>query len=298
MNELKIARAKILASMIIFGTLGLFTKTISLPSSLLASARGFIGVAFLLIFLVVRGKKISFSEMKNNALWLCLSGSAIGFNWIFLFESYRLTGVPTATLCYYLAPAIVVFVSPLILRERAEWVKLCAALVALLGMVPISGVLSGGTLGGSGILFGVAAAVLYASVILMNKKIHDISDYGRTVAQLLISAVVVLPYALLTSDLSAISLDAGDILLTIAVGVLHTGIAYALYFSAMGLLSAQTTAILSYIDPVVAVFLSAAAAAVAPSVFSSEKLAITTIIGGVLILGSSLFAETFEGRKK
>lgn len=284
--------------MLIFSTIGLFTKSIGMPSSLLASARGFIGVIFLGLFMLATRKKITKNEIKQNALWLLLSGAAIGFNWIFLFESYKYTGIPTATLCYYLAPAIVVFVSPIILREKANKVKLLAATLALLGMIPISGILSGGVGNLRGIAFGIAAAVLYASVMLMNKKMKDISGYGRTVSQLLLAAVCVLPYALLTEDVSALTFDSNDLYLTVIVGVVHTGIAYALYFSAMNSLQAQTTAILSYIDPAAAVLISAAAAAVAPAAFGTESLTLATAFGAVLILGSSLFAEVWEARKK
>ena len=298
MKQNSLAKINVILSMLIFSTIGLFTKSIGMPSSLLASARGFIGVIFLGFFMLATRKKITKNEIKQNALWLLLSGAAIGFNWIFLFESYKYTGIPTATLCYYLAPAIVVFVSPLILREKANGVKLLAATLALLGMVPISGILSGGVGNLRGIAFGIAAAVLYASVMLMNKKMKDISGYGRTVSQLLLAAVCVLPYALLTEDVSALRFDSNDLYLTLIVGVVHTGIAYALYFSAMNSLPAQTTAVLSYIDPAAAVLISAAAAAVAPSFFGAESLTLTTAFGAVLILGSSLFAEVWDHRKK
>ncbi|MBR3593046.1 MAG: EamA family transporter [Clostridia bacterium] len=298
MKQNSLAKINVILSMLIFSTIGLFTKSIGMPSSLLASARGFIGVIFLGLFMLATRKKIAKNEIKQNALWLLLSGAAIGFNWIFLFESYKYTGIPTATLCYYLAPAIVVFVSPLILREKANGVKLLAATLALLGMVPISGILSGGVGNLRGIAFGIAAAVLYASVMLMNKKMKDISGYGRTVSQLLLAAVCVLPYALLTEDVSALRFDSNDLYLTLIVGVVHTGIAYALYFSAMNSLPAQTTAVLSYIDPAAAVLISAAAAAVAPSFFGAESLTLTTAFGAVLILGSSLFAEVWDHRKK
>ncbi|MBE6766393.1 MAG: EamA/RhaT family transporter [Ruminococcaceae bacterium] len=298
MNENKIARIKIITAMLIFGTIGLFTKSIALPSALLASARGFIGVAFLGLCLLIRRQGIKISEIKKNAFWLLLSGAGIGFNWIFLFESYRFTGVPTATLCYYLAPAIVVFLSPIVLRERVSGIRLLAAIVALLGMVPVSGILSGGIGEPRGIGFGVAAAVLYASVIMMNKKLKDISDYAKTVSQLLIAAVVVLPYALMSTDFGVLSIGRNDIILTVIVGIVHTGIAYLLYFGAIRSLSAQSAALLSYIDPASAVLLSAAAAAVFPSVFGGEILSVTTALGAVLILGSSLFAEIAESRKK
>ena len=286
MRKSNTAKLKLTISMFIFGTIGIFVRYIPLPSSILALARGLIGVLFLLLVMVVTKKKISFGAIRDNLLVLILSGAAIGVNWILLFEAYRYTTVATATLCYYLAPVLVILVSPLILHERLTAKKLFCVIVALGGMVFVSGVLETGVSSLKeikGILFGLGAASFYASVILLNKKLQNISAYDRTAMQLGVAAVVLLPYTLLTQSVEIDLLSPRVIVLVLVVGIVHTGMAYAMYFGSMKYLKAQTVAIFSYIDPVVAILLSA--------IILQEGLGIMGIIGAVMILGATFISE-------
>ena len=272
-------------SMFIFGTIGIFVRHIPFPSSVIALARGGIGMLFLLLVVVLSKQKLSASDIRRNLLPLCLSGFFLGFNWILLFEAYRYTTVATATLCYYLAPVFVILVSPLILKEKLTAKKLICVAVALLGMVFVSGVLETGLPSageGKGILFGIAAAAFYASVVLCNKHIHDISSYDMTIMQLGIATVVLLPYTLLTESVGDLQFTAGALGMLLFVAIVHTGVAYALYFSSMQGLSSHTIAIFSYVDPIVAIMLSA--------LLLQEPMGISGIIGAVLILGSTLIS--------
>lgn len=272
-------------SMFIFGTIGIFVRHIPFPSSVIALARGGIGMLFLLLVVVLSKQKLSASDIRRNLLPLCLSGFFLGFNWILLFEAYRYTTVATATLCYYLAPVFVILVSPLILKEKLTAKKLICVAVALLGMVFVSGVLETGLPSageGKGILFGIAAATFYASVVLCNKHIHDISSYDMTIMQLGIATVVLLPYTLLTESVGDLQFTAGALGMLLFVAIVHTGVAYALYFSSMQGLSSHTIAIFSYVDPIVAIMLSA--------LLLHEPMGISGIIGAVLILGSTLIS--------
>ena len=272
-------------SMFIFGTIGIFVRHIPFPSSVIALARGGIGMMFLLLVVVLSKQKLSASDIRRNLLPLCLSGFFLGFNWILLFEAYRYTTVATATLCYYLAPVFVILVSPLILKEKLTAKKLICVAVALLGMVFVSGVLETGLPSageGKGILFGIAAATFYASVVLCNKHIHDISSYDMTIMQLGIATVVLLPYTLLTESVGDLQFTAGALGMLLFVAIVHTGVAYALYFSSMQGLSSHTIAIFSYVDPIVAIMLSA--------LLLHEPMGISGIIGAVLILGSTLIS--------
>ena len=272
-------------SMFIFGTIGIFVRHIPFPSSVIALARGGIGMLFLLLVVVLSKQKLSASDIRRNLLPLCLSGFFLGFNWILLFEAYRYTTVATATLCYYLAPVFVILVSPLILKEKLTAKKLICVAVALLGMVFVSGVLETGLPSageGKGILFGIAAAAFYASVVLCNKHIHDISSYDMTIMQLGIATVVLLPYTLLTESIGDLQFTAAALGMLLFVAIVHTGVAYALYFSSMQGLSSHTIAIFSYVDPIVAIMLSA--------LLLHEPMGISGIIGAVLILGSTLIS--------
>lgn len=288
---MKAAKLQLISSMVIFGTIGLFVRYIPLPSSVIAFARGLIGMIFLLIVLAVQRKKPNLSAVGKRWPLLLLSGAALGANWILLFEAYRYTTVAISTLCYYLAPMFIILVSPLVLREKLTARKLICVLVSLAGMVCVSGVLTGSmpTVDElTGILLGVTAAALYAAIVLLNKTLTGIPGNDRTVVQLGISAVVVLPYILLTEQVSTFQPDAKGIILLLVVSIVHTGIAYALYFNSMERLEAHTLAIFSYIDPIAAVLLSA--------LLLKEPLGWTGIVGAVLILGSAVVSELPEKR--
>lgn len=287
------ARLKMIGAMVIFGTIGIFRKYIPMSSGLIAMARGLVGVLFLLLVLAIRRERLSWSAIRQNLWRLLVSGGLIGFNWILLFEAYNYTSVATATLCYYMAPIFVTLAAPIVLRERLTVRKLILSFVALFGMVLVSDILNVGVsdLGElRGIVLGLGAAALYASVILLNKKLCGISAYDRTVMQLTAAFAVLVPYVLLVEDVTATAFEPLSVGLLLVVGVLHTGIAYALYFGAMRDLSAQTVAIFSYIDPVLAVLLSA--------FFLGEPMGAGVIAGGILILGAALAGEIRSGKKE
>ncbi len=284
MKERK-AKLQMLAAMGIFGTVGVFVRMIPLGSATIAFCRGILGALFLLAFLLLTGRRPSLKDICNNAFVLCISGIAIGCNWVLLFEAYRYTSVATATVCYYMAPVLVMVASPL-LGEKLTAGKLLCAAAALVGVFFVSG-MAGGQLPAAkeflGILLGLGAAVLYASVMLLNKKLGRISSYDRTLVQLFVAGAVVLPYLLLKGGLSFAQMDAKGWLVLLVVGIVHTGLAYVLYFGSMKELKAQTTALFSYLDPVVAIFLSA--------LLLQEPMDIWMVLGAILILGSSLVGE-------
>lgn len=276
----------LIGSMLIFGTLGVVRRYVPLSSAMLALCRGALGSVFLLLFVLVRGGKLKLPERKTT-LWLVLTGAIMGLNWMLLFEAYSYTTVAAATMCYYMQPTIVILLSPLVLRERLSGRKLACAAAAIVGMLFVSGVLSGGI--GQvrdirGIAFGLGAAALYAAVIILNKKVVVEDIYAKTVIQLAGAALVMIPYVLLTEGVPELTLTAADIGMVLLVGIVHTGITYALYFGSMQRLKAQTVAVMSYIDPVFALLLSAAVL--------HERLTPLGIVGAVLIIGSAIISET------
>ena len=286
-------RSKLISSMFLFGTIGIFVHYLPLPSAFIAMVRGFTGAVFLLLLMALKKQKPDGKAIKSNLLILLLSGAALGINWILLFEAYRYTTVATATLCYYFAPMLVILVSPLLLKEKLTRRKLFCVALALVGMVFVSGILNAGFSGGSeyvGVLFGIGAACFYASVMILNKKLRDIEAYDRTVMQLAVAGVVILPYVLLTQHVAAADFTATVIILLAVVGIVHTGVTYALYFASMKDLPAQTVAIFSYIDPIVAILLSA--------LFLKEPLGVYGIIGAVLVLGATFISELPEKTKE
>ena len=280
------ALGRMAASMAIFGTVGIFIKKLPFPSAVIALGRGIVGSIFLLLTAVMTKKAMDIPAIKKNLKLLIISGIAIGVNWILLFESYKYIPVSTATLCYYLSPVFVTLASPIVLKEKLTGLKLACVGAALLGMALISGVFQGNAGANNqfvGILLGCGAAVLYASVVLINKFIKDIPANDCTVMQLGTVAVVLLPYVLLTENVGAIDWNPSYLALLVFVGIVHTGIAYKLYFSAVPYVEGQTIALLSYIDPVITIILSA--------VVLGEPLTIYSITGAILILGSTAVGE-------
>ena len=282
-------KLKILTSMAIFGTVGIFVRFIPMASAAIAFCRGVLGCVFLLILMAITGKKPSLADIKQNGWILAISGAAIGINWILLFEAYRYTTVAIATICYYLAPAFVTLGSPLV-GEKLSGKKLGCIGVAMVGMVFVSGVLQGDQHSSLlGVLLGLGAAVFYASVILMNKKMSPIGAYDKTLCQLGAASLVVAPYILIVGGIDFGGMTTFSWVMLSILGIVHTGIAYALYFGGIKDVNAQTAAILSYLDPVLSILLSA--------LILREKLDVFSVIGAVLILGSALYSE-LPGKKK
>ncbi len=292
-QDKKGAIIKLSLAMLIFGSIGVFRRYIPLSSTWMACVRGVIGTVFLLVVVALSKKRVDKKAVKRNLLSLLVSGAAIGVNWILLFEAYRYTTVAIATLCYYMAPVIVILLAPVLLKEKMTVKKTVCAAVAVVGMLLVSGVFDGGAAtggNGKGIVFGLGAACFYATAMLTNKFMKDISAYDKTIMQLGVAAVVVLPYSLITSGIREFAtLTLPQILLLLAVGIVHTGIAYWLYFGSMDGLSGQTIAVYSYIDPAFAVVLSV--------VVLREETGVLGIIGAVLILGATLFSE-WNGKRK
>lgn len=287
------AKLKIFASMFIFGSIGIFVRYIPLPREIVSFARGTIGALFLLVIILLRRTKPDWTAVRNNLLWLLLSGTALGFNWILFFEAQDYSSVAIGTLCYYMAPIIIIVVSPFLLKERLTLKKTSCVILALIGMVCISGVIGGAAISGNemkGILLGLAAAVLYASIVLMNKQLKGISAYDKTIVQLVISAITLIPYILLKTDLSSIDLSGSTLPLLILVGIVHTGLAYYLYFGSMEYVAGQTAAVISYVDPAIAVLASI--------LILKEDMNFVEILGAVLIIGAALMSEITFGKRK
>ncbi len=284
-------KAQLIAAMTIFGTIGPVRRFIPYSSAMVAFVRGFIGVLFLLLIRGWRNESFAGRELKDNMFLLCASGIALGVNWILLFEAYQYTTVSVATICYYMAPVFVILVSPLLFNETITLKKGICALTAVIGMILVSGVLETGFVGMTGILFGLSAAVMYAAVIILNKMIDGLSANDRTVFQLGIAAVSLFPYILFTENFAAFELEMFALTMLLIAGVVHTGIAYALYFGSIRNVPAQTVALFSYIDPIVAVLLSA--------FVLQEGMTATAAAGVVLVLLSAIAAEIdFSGRRK
>lgn len=283
------AKYKIIISMAVFGTLPLFVKNISLPPGEIALFRALIASAVIILYKLLTAEKLQFSRIKKELPILFLSGAAMAFNWIFLFKAYHYTSVSIATLSYYFAPVIVMIASPILFKEKLSRKQIICFIMATIGLVMIIGVSSANQSHGNfiGIAFGLAAAVLYATVILLNKHIKSVTGIDRTLIQFFAAIIIILPYIYLTSGIHITSLDRWSLINLLVLGTIHTGITYCLYFSSLKDLKGQEAAIFSYIDPLVAIILSV--------MVLNESMSLVQILGGLMILGFTLFNELSVG---
>lgn len=281
---MKKAKLSMIAAMAIFGTIGLFKKQIPLSSGEIALYRAVLAAAVILVALLVTKQKLPLRSAKKELPLLLFSGAAMGFNWILLFEAYEYTTVSAATLSYYFAPVLVTVACPILFKERAGAKQWICSIMATVGIVMITG-LGDPAVGGThliGIGFGLGAAVLYATVVLLNKYIKNVSGIHRTLLQFFAAIVVLVPYVVLTGPTEGF-IGGKGLVFMLVVGLIHTGLAYCMYFTAMKDLPGQKVAILSYIDPLVAILLSA--------LLLKEAMTPVQIVGGVLILGFTLLNE-------
>lgn len=281
----------LIISMAVFGTLGIFVRNINVSSGELALYRAILAALMLLVFLVVTKQRIPFQKIKKEIPLLLLSGIAMGFNWILLFQAYRYTTVSVATLSYYFAPVIVTVACPILFKEKMTARQWICFVMSTIGIVLITGIgdLSGGSNHLLGIAFGLGAACLYATVILVNKFIKTVGGIHRTFLQFLAAIIVLIPYVALTSGVTIGGLNSIGWICLLIVGLVHTGVTYCLYFSSLKELPGQKVAILSYIDPLVAVVVSV--------FLLGETLTWMQAVGGILILGFTLWNELGTGKK-
>ena len=268
-----------LLSMAVFGTIAPFVRRISVSSGELALYRAILGAALIGVYLLIRRENPFSAKLRREILLLLLSGGAMGINWILLFEAYRYTTVSTATLCYYFAPVIVTLLSPILFREALTPRQILCFAMATLGLVLITGVEGRGNL--TGILFGLGAAAFYAAVVLLNKYIRHTAGIQRTFLQFLAAIVILIPYVAATGGVTLSRLNSIGWVCLLVVGIFHTGITYCLYFSSLKAIPGQSAAILSYIDPLVAVLISVTVL--------HEPLSWQQALGGTLILGFTLW---------
>ena len=290
MKKVKNPRLMLIVSMTIFGTLGSFVRNIPVSSGELALYRAILAALLIAIYLIITKQRISFTKIKKEVPLLLLSGIAMGVNWILLFEAYKYTTVSLATLSYYFAPVIVTVVCPVLFHERLTGKQILCFIMSTIGLVMITGI---GDIGSGsdfiGILFGLGAAVFYATVILLNKFIKNVEGIPRTFLQFLSAIVILIPYVMLSGGMSLGEMNAVGWINLLIVGLVHTGVTYCMYFSSLKELPGQKAAILSYIDPLVAVLISVT--------ILGEKMTIWQITGGVLILGFTLWNEVSPNTK-
>ena len=279
------ARMQMAFSAAMFGTIPLFVRNISLASGEVALYRAVIAAFLIGVCLLFTRGRVPIATIKKELPLLLLSGIAMGFNWILLFQAYRYTTVSVATLSYYFAPVLVTAACPILFREKLTKKQIVCFAMSTIGVALIVAAGESGSAENHllGIALGLGAAVLYAGVVLTNKFIRNVAGIQRTFFQFLAAAVVLVPYVALTDGFHLMGLDGIGWFNLLILGLFHTGVTYFLYFSSLKELPGQEAAVLSYIDPVVAIIVSV--------LLLGESITALQIMGGAMVLGFTLWNE-------
>ena len=279
-----INKLKYILAVIIYGTIGYILHFISLPSEIVVLGRGTIGSIFIYLYLRVQGKNLTLPAIYHNLKYLVLSGIALGLNWVFLFASYRVSTVALGSLCNYMAPIILILISPIVFNEKITFRKMLCVICAFIGIVLVSGIFeSDVVVNVEGIILGLLAALCFVCIIIFNRRLENISVYDKVIVQLAVSAITVLPYAIFNNINTHLVFDTQSVLLILLLGVVHTGVAYCLYFGSINYIPVQSVAILGYIEPVCGILTSA--------LLLNEPISPLGIVGAVLIIVSACLSE-------
>lgn len=285
-------KIQFIMAMIIFGSMGLFVRAVSLPPSIVVLGRGMIGAAFLTAVLFLGRKRFTLSAVKKNILILIPCGIFLGLDWIFLFEAYKRTTISISTVIYYFAPIILVLVSALVWKEKISRKKAVCIITSFIGMFLVIGItpvsLSDRDFGG--MMFALGAAAAYACLTLFNRQLKEIPVLESTIIQMLTAVMTVLPYAVLSGDIFSIKWSGAEISIVAILGIVHTGIAFWFYFLAVKKMKIQSIAVLSYLDPMTALIIS--------TLFLNETMNAVQAAGAVLIFGAAFFSEWIERNQK
>ena len=275
-------RIKLVLVMIIWGSLGVFTRSIPLSALSLAFLRAFIALPVL--FVVMKMKKGD--KVKGQLLLpYLISGVLLGFGWLTLFYGFKHTSISSAVMIYNMCPVYVMIFAPLVLKETISKIQIAVIFISFLGLFLIVGHNLSEGYGYMGLVLSAVSGMLYATIVLINRSIKvRVDNQTATFVQILTAMIVLLPFVLIDGNVfTVVQLDAIAVIYTILLGVLHTGVAYTMFFSVYAHMKSVEIVSYSFLEPLFGILFSV--------IFIGETLTFPQIIGGFLILGSNYLGQ-------
>jgi drug/metabolite transporter (DMT)-like permease len=283
----KSSYVKYFAALLMFGMNGIVASHIALTSYEIVFTRTLIGSLLLIAIYALTRQKVHLFQARTHTLCLIISGIAMGTSWMFLYEAYQRIGVGIASLAYYCGPVIVMILAPVLFREKLTWAKVLGFLGVLIGMFCVNAQALNEVNTALGLFCGILSAVMYAFMVIFNKKAKSITGLENSMCQLLTSFLTVAVFVGVKQGF-VIHIESGNWLPILILGVFNTGIGCYFYFSSIGGLPVQTVAICGYLEPLSAVVFSV--------LFLRESMSLAQVIGALLILGGAAFGELFRSQ--
>lgn len=281
-------RVKLLLVMVIWGSLGVFTRTIPLSALNLAFLRALIALPVLFAAMKMGSqRKVTLKRLRPYIV----SGVLLGFGWLTLFYGFKHTNISTAVIIYNMCPVYVMIGAPIFLKESISRIQIAVIVISFIGLFLIVGnnLLEGA--GYMGMMLSAVSGMCYAVIVLINRNIKDrVDNRYATFVQILTAMLVLLPFVVYDGTIySVIELSGVQLFLTVLLGVVHTGVAYTMFFSLYAHMKSVEIVSYSYFEPLFGVLMGV--------LFIGEILSIWQIAGGILILGSTYIGEHLKSRQ-
>lgn len=244
---------KIITAMTLWGTIGLFVLWSNFDSMTISFFRCLIAIPVLFCLM----KDLSLKEVKQytfkDYFWMMVGGACLVLNWVFLFKSFQLASITLGNVSYYTQPIFLVLLGILFLQENVparKWFFIFLTFVGIIFTVNIhfqdlhfnNHILLG-------TLYALLAGVLYAMATIIVKKQQHINSQYLTFIQLITGLIILLPFL----NLHLLSIHFTQWKYIVIIGIIHTAIPYLLYYNAVRTISVTAIAVLSYLDPIVAI---------------------------------------------
>ena len=287
--ELTKSYFKYILALLLFGSNGVVASHIALTSYEIVWLRTLIGSLLLIVLFLLNKGRFTFLQKKTDFLFLAASGAAMGISWMFLYEAYQQIGVSLSSLLYYCGPVIVMVLSPILFREKLTAPKITGFLLVVVGVILVNGRVAESGESRWGLFCGAMSAVMYAVMVICNKKASRITGMENSTLQLTISFLTV---AVIVGARQGITLEitAESWPWILFLGLINTGIGCYFYFSSIGSLPVQTVAICGYLEPLSAVLFSV--------LLLNESMTLPQILGAGLIIGGALLDTIVSGFHK
>jgi drug/metabolite transporter (DMT)-like permease len=261
-----------------WGAIGIIVRQLELPAVAIVAARCWLATLAIAgaygVWRAARGRSAPvFTGLPQPAKVVVL-GVLLALHWVFLVAAQQRAPIGTVLLITYLAPVLVAVLAPRVLGEHVPAITFVSLGVAMVGVLLLARPQPGQ---GVGLLLAFGAAVSYAAITLLSKRIVGaVGGIRLGFFQLGIAGVVLTPFA------------AGapwgglgwDWLWLVLLGVVFTGVLGPLYLVLLNRLPASTVGVIAYVEPVSAVLFAWA--------FLAEVPGVLTVVGGALIVAAGI----------
>ncbi|HHH2000535.1 TPA: DMT family transporter [Yersinia enterocolitica] len=267
---------EMIAAMLISGTVGWPVIASGQPAVTVVFWRCVFGAFAMFIACFVLGLLKRGVLTRQHIAIAIIGGITLVLNWVLLFGAYSYASISVATVTYHTQPFMLVGLGVLFFGEKLTANTLGWLLVAFGGMLfIIIGQQGAITLGSDyliGVVMALGAAFMYAVTAAIIKRLKGLPPHLIVLIQLLVGAILLAPFV----RWSDFPLPGSTWGLLLIIGVIHTGLMSSLLYGAIQKIPTSLVGALSFIYPVVAIFVD--------WLVFGHRLSVMQIVGASAIL--------------